>query len=184
MSGRRSQRGFTLIEMMVVVMIIAVLSALLVSVNSTTYGASSTNVADEVVMEMNLCKMRAVSSRHWHRCQITNTTTTSGTTSSVTIYQWPTSGMTVPSGNLWQNVSGVDIGANVAFWDASTTVCVSSPCTGAPTAENTSLVFNMDFRPDGSSTGGTIYISDVQHNKLYRVVVYTATGSSYARNSW
>jgi hypothetical protein len=120
--------------------------------------------------------MRAVSSRHWHRCVIQPT--------SVTIYQWPTSGMTVPVGTLWQNVSGIDIGANVAVWDASTTVCASSPCGGAPTVANTSLAFNIDFRPDGSSTGGTIYISDVQHNKLYRVVVYTATGSSYARNSW
>ena len=42
----------------------------------------------------------------------------------------------------------------------------------------------MTFKPDGSSTGGTIFITDMQHNKEYRVLVYRITGSAYARQSW
>ena len=178
----KQPRGFTLIELMVVIMIIGVLSALLIGISSTTYGASSANVADDVVQEFNLCKMRAVSTRHWHRCEIDGTVSPP----TLTVYQWPSAGMTVPTSGstAWQNVYAISIGPNVSVWDASATVCASSPCGGAPTAPNTSLKFDFDFRPDGSSTGGTAYISDAGHNKVERVVVYTATGSSYARNSW
>ncbi len=71
MTARGSpRRGFTLVELMVVIVIISVLSALMIGLNSQTYGTSSMNVADELVSQMELCKMRAVSTRRWHRCEI------------------------------------------------------------------------------------------------------------------
>jgi len=81
-------------------------------------------------------------------------------------------------------VSTLNLGAGVAMWSASATVCVVTPCAAAPAAPTAGLVFDFDFRPDGSSTGGTIYVSDPAKAKTYRVVVYKATGSSYARNTW
>ena len=180
MIQRQSQRGVTLIELMVVVVIIGVFAALMFSVNTQTYGASATNVADQLSTDFNICKMRAVSTRRYHRCEVTPTT--------FTMMQWSKTGMTPPGGVppnfVWQVVSVDNVGTGVTTWDAGSAVCINAPCAGAPTAANTSLVYDIDFRPDGSSTGGTIYVTDPGKNKQYRVVVYKATGSSYARNSW
>lgn len=178
---RRSQRGVTLIELMVVVAIIAVFAALMFGVNSQTYGASSTNVADQLTSDLNLCKMRAVSTRRWHHCEITPNT--------LTMWQWSKTGMTVPvtGGDptmVWQQVSVDNIPSGVTVWDGDPAVCITPPCGASPSAANSALDFSFDFRPDGSSTGGTIYVSDPGKNKQYRVVVYKSTGSSYARNSW
>ncbi|HEY6033848.1 MAG TPA: GspH/FimT family pseudopilin [Kofleriaceae bacterium] len=189
---REPQRGVTLIELMIVVGIIAVFAALMFGVNSQTYGASATNTADQISADFNLCKMRAVSTRRWHRCQIAGPNGTATDSYAInnafTIMQWPSTGMKDPaldtSGTQWSTVQIDQLGTGVAVWDANTTVCVTPPCAGAPATQNTALAFDVYFRPDGSSTGGTVYITEPSRNKSYRVVVYKATGSSYARNSW
>lgn len=185
---RPHSRGFTLVELMVVVAVIAVIATLFFSVNIQTYGTSSMSVADELVSNLNLCKMRAVSTRRWHACVVGLTTPTANTPAytTFTISQWTSIGMTTPTlpAVQWPVVQSFTVGNGVAVWDASAVPCAEGPCTGAPTAPNPALSFEIDFRPDGSSTGGTLFVSDTPHNKVYRVVVYQATGSSYARNSW
>jgi prepilin-type N-terminal cleavage/methylation domain-containing protein len=172
----KNQRGFTLIELMVVIVVIGVLSALLIGINSQTYGASAMNVADELVSQMELCKMRAVSTRRWHRCEVTP--------SSVTVMQWQSTGMAVPAVGVWSVVQKLTIGTGITVWGTTVAACASSPCAGSPTTANTALDFDVDFKPDGSSTGGTLFVTDPAQNKMYRVVIYTATVGSYARNSW
>ncbi|HET9992733.1 MAG TPA: GspH/FimT family pseudopilin [Kofleriaceae bacterium] len=181
----------TLIELMIVVGIIAVFAALMVGVNSQTYGASATSTADQIAADFNLCKMRAVSTRRWHRCQIggpsATTTDPNAINNALVIMQWQDIGMKDPAltpSGLWATVQVDQLGVGVAAWDANTTVCVTAPCAGAPATQNTALAFDMYFRPDGSSTGGTVYVTEPSRNKSYRVVVYRATGSSYARNTW
>lgn len=196
-SKRRPQRGVTLIELMIVVGIIAVFGALLFGVRTQTYGANPMGVADQVAADMNLCKMRAASTRRWHRCIVETGVFETGTgpTSRVSIWQWQQTGMKAPATNntsscdpvanpCWQLVQTDNLGRGTTVWDAGTAVCATGPCGGAPTTPNTSLSFNIDFRPDGSSTGGTLYITEPSRTRNYRVVVYKATGASYARNSW
>lgn len=188
---RQAQRGVTIIELMIVVGIIAVFAALMFGVNSQTYGASATNTADQIAADFNLCKMRAVSTRRWHRCQIggpsATTTDPYAINNALVIMQWQDIGMKDPALTplgQWSTVQVDQLGVGVAAWDANATVCVTAPCAAAPATQNTALAFDVYFRPDGSSTGGTVYVTEPSRNKSYRVVVYRATGSSYARNSW
>ena len=178
MRVRHRQRGFTLIEMMVVVAIIALLSGFLISVKGSTYGANPQNVAQQAANLFNTCKMRAVSTRRWHRCEITPT--------GFTMEQWSATGLTTPSGactppstNCWQLISTTPFGTNVIAWNGGSTTT-----SGASVTLNASLVYDIDFRPDGSSTGGSIYFADVQGVKPWRTVVHRATGGSYARAGW
>jgi prepilin-type N-terminal cleavage/methylation domain-containing protein len=175
------QRGFTLIEMMVVLTIIAILSALVISVQPRTYGASAESVANQIVSFANIGKMRAVSTRHYQRLEITPT--------SATLWQWSELGMTVPAGSCttspvshcWQLVQTMSFGSKSTVWDTSTTVYATA---GASVSQNGTLDSYFDFKPDGSSTGGTIFVTDMNGAKRWRVLIYRVTGSSYTRETW
>lgn len=169
---RHAQQGFTLIELMVVVAIVAILSGLVISINKRTYGASAAAVADQLVSNATTAKLRAVSTRRWHRLTIRN--------SSAQLWQATTTGIGTPT--AWALVNTTNFGGGTTVWSCGTTVYATAGA--ASVTQNTSLQFNLDFSPDGSSTGATCFVTDDQAQKKWRVIVYKATGGAYDRESW
>ena len=166
-----NQRGFTLVEMMVVIAIIGVLVGVAFGVDNRNYGATAQSAADEMTQAMSFARMRAASTRRTHRITVQPT--------QVTIYQATTTGLATPT--AWQQIQLVKIPTGVTVWNAQTGALAGS---GATPAQNASLSFDIDFRPDGQATAATVFVADGSANGKYRVIVYHATGGSYARQYW
>jgi prepilin-type N-terminal cleavage/methylation domain-containing protein len=167
----RAQRGFTLVETLVVVAIIGVLSGLMIGVNGTAYGANAASVSDQLSSTFGLAKLRAISTRRYTRVDVRART--------VTVWQSSRVGLVTPT--AWEYCQTVTIPKGVTVWDGSTTVYASP---GATVVQNPDVAFAIDFLPDGSSTGGTIFVTDAANAHPSRVLIYRSTGSSYARSDW
>ena len=90
----------------------------------------------------------------------------------------PAGTCTPPDQNCWQALQQITIPSGVLLYGASSSVDVTG--TATPTYDDTTS-FEIKFKPDGSSDGGTVFLSDREQQKFWRVLVYQYTGSSYAR---
>jgi prepilin-type N-terminal cleavage/methylation domain-containing protein len=167
----RGARGFTLLELMVVIGIVAVLSSMVISVSGTAYGANASSVGDQLTSALGLAKLRAISTRRITRVEVRAQT--------ATVWQSTQTGLVAPT--AWQFYQTFTIPKGVTVWNAATTVYADA---GATVSQNPDVDFMVDFKPDGSSTGGTIFVTDTRNAHPMRVLVYRATGSAYARASW
>jgi len=171
---RRSvQRGFTLIEMMVVVAIIGILAALLFSMSSQPMGANPQMVSEQVVSTLNLARLRAGSTRKAQRVRIQN--------SIISIFPATTTGLAAPVGYETNPVFTMAIPKSTVVWNVATGANASG---GATPIQDTALTYDLLFRADGQAIASTIYLTDPQNIHPWRVVVYQATGGSYARLGW
>jgi len=156
---------------MVVVAIVSVLAGLLIGVNGTAYGASASSVGDQLTSAFGVAKLRSISIQRYTSIEVKNRT--------ATLWQSSQTGLVAPT--TWQYCQTFTIPNGVTVWDGSATVYASP---GATVSQNLSVDFAIDFRPDGSSTGGTVFVTDTRNAHPTRVLVYRATGSSYARSGW
>ena len=169
---RTKQRGFSLVELMVVVAIIAIMSSVMIGVASRPYSANAQNMSDQISSTLNFAKMRAISTRRIHLVQIQPNV--------MYVWQANATGFATPTGTTpWELIQRVTVPNGVKIYDVNSSVVTS---TGATVAANASLAHEMKFKPDGSSTGGTVYIADAK--KSYRILVYSATGGVRVRETW
>lgn len=163
------QSGFTLIELMVVVAIIGVIAVLAVDIGGSPANASTTS--DRVAGSLGFARMRAMATRTTHRVQVESQT--------VSLWRATTTGLAAPVG--WQRLSIESLPKQTKVWNALSTVAATA--TGGPT-ENAAVLMTIDFKPDGTATGGTVYVTDNRARRKYRVLVYRATGGTYIRENW
>ena len=190
---RRSQAGFTLTELMIVVVIVASLSAIVYGLVGTSVGgANAEHLANQITTTMNFARTRAVSTRSYHQVEVFP--------QKLLVWQaWdcgapspcspPTgkalTGMKQPTGanQQWMQVQEIDLPSNqVTVWNAQAAVDTNGGATGI--TQNVALDFKLTFSPDGSSSGGSLFVSDIAKYKQWRILTYTATGSTYARNGF
>lgn len=167
----RAQRGFTLIEMMVVVAIIAILGGLLISASGRSVGANARNISQQLVSTLGFARLRAAATRRIHRVTIEP--------QRVTVQVNSMTGLALQGGSTWEPIRTTQLPNRVKIWDAQNAVVTT---TGATVTEEPTLAYTVDVRPDGQATPTTVYVTDSKES--FRVLVYRVTGASYARPGW
>lgn len=171
----RVQRGFTLIEVMVVVVIIGILVGLAISMSSRTYGANAKNISEQLSSAVNYARTRALSTRRIHRLEFHPDVSPA----EIRIYAAQTTGMALSNytGGTPTYVTRITLPRNITLWSG---VAGNIAAGSSPTQSTTE--YDVTVYPDGQSTASTIYVSD--NKDKYRVLIFHVTGSAYARQGW
>lgn len=180
---RQPQRGFTLIEMMAVVAIIAILVSIMFGITgANTFGANPSRTADQLASALNSVRTRALTTRKIHQVQIR----LDQPAPFIDVYAANAIGMA--SSNFAtataQGVQRIELPTGIVLQAAVSGAQAAGASPTAGTAE-----VDITYYPDGTAklgnnNGATIYVTDTQGSQKYRVLVYHATGSAYARQSW
>jgi len=191
----RKQRGFTLVEMMVVIAIIAILGAMIIGLSGRTYGVNATTFSEQLSQTLQYARNRALQTRRIHRVEIHFELDPV----EIYLYQATATGMkrtniTAPAPLF---VERTIVPKSVSLYRAETGAksagVYTTPSGGGTVPAKTTTQFDIDFLPNGTadavagvgpSDASTIYVTEPGEARAVRVLVYAVTGSSYVRQSW
>jgi prepilin-type N-terminal cleavage/methylation domain-containing protein len=165
MRVRSGTRGFTLVELMAVIVILGVLLALAIStIRPSRGGGGAIGYARKVVSAIEDMRLRTIATRRWQRLRVVSST-------GLIHEESVDTGMATPTS--WREVRDMTTprGVTICGFEAALRLTPN----GCPTS---SLSGELKIAPDGiGSTAATFYIQDVKRtDEKYRVTVYRATG--------
>jgi prepilin-type N-terminal cleavage/methylation domain-containing protein len=172
---RRAQAGFTLVELMAVVVIISVLMAVaVVRIRRSSYNVSVYGYAEELDSEVDSMRNRAIATKRWQRLEVDHDT--------VIHYEANFQGLRVPNDDEWVEVRTISSPGDV-FVASLDDVTHLNPGSSVP-AVGAGLGGTVDFAPDGAGQAATLFIGEESDRDRARLVIYRATGASYVYDQW
>ena len=165
---------------MVGIAIIGIISAMVVAYAGEPR-ANTKSFAASIVAEMDAARTRAISTRRWNRISFDTDLGKMITEQSTVDEDGNPHGMKTPEDDEWEVISKIDIPKTITVF-AMTDTC--DYVAGNDPAEGDGLDDYVTFKPDGTGTAATVYLQSYDLDHQWRVYLYRATGTAYAKEEW